>query len=152
VEMATVMALIYKELFPSISTFETLPPGYRRVPHDTTFSIIVDVSVRSAPPRPRRSRGFVLGGPAPGGLCPGHTQAPIWVLDARGGTGTRGALFSVDPSSAFRILISDFGASTQGPLGVSPISVAAAPYQGSPHETGKTALVRISRWRKIKYQ
>ena len=127
---------------------------------------MVDVSVRSAPPRPRRSRGFVLEqnpqSSRPNnrpclqterlisepwkqifppqicqvlllvvlllaGFAPAHAQAPIWVLDARGGPGTRGALFSVDPSSGFRILISDFGASTQGPRGISPVGVAAAP-------------------------
>jgi hypothetical protein len=38
-----------------------------------------------------------------------------------------GALFAVNPSTGARTLLSDFGDSTQGPLGVNPIAIAVVP-------------------------
>ena len=43
VEMVTVMVLIYKELFPSISTFETLPPLHSTI-NGTYVCAVEDVS------------------------------------------------------------------------------------------------------------
>jgi hypothetical protein len=61
------------------------------------------------------------------GFAPAHAQAPIWVLDARGGTGAHGRLFSVDPRSGTRLEVSNFGAGDQGPQIISPVGVAVAP-------------------------
>jgi len=51
----------------------------------------------------------------------------ILVLDSNAGTGGRGALFTVSPSTGIRTLISDFGNINQGPLGADPISLAIEP-------------------------
>jgi hypothetical protein len=53
-------------------------------------------------------------------LIPGH----LLVIDYEAGTNGSGALFSVDPSSGVRTVVSDFGNSGQGPLGVNPKGVA----------------------------
>jgi len=46
------------------------------------------------------------------------------VVDTSGGIDDVGQLFSVDPTTGDRVLISDFGDGTQGPLGLTPTSVA----------------------------
>ncbi|HEV8718948.1 MAG TPA: thrombospondin type 3 repeat-containing protein [Candidatus Binatia bacterium] len=51
----------------------------------------------------------------------------ILVSDVEAGTGFDGALFSVDPSTGARTVISDFGDPAQGPLGIAPIGVATDP-------------------------
>ena len=56
-------------------------------------------------------------------LIPGH----VLVIDYEAGTSAAGALFSVDPSNGVRTVISDFGNSLQGPLGVNPKGVAIEP-------------------------
>jgi hypothetical protein len=49
-------------------------------------------------------------------LVPGN----VLVIDYEAGTGGSGALFTVDPSSGARTIISDFGNSAQGPVGIDP--------------------------------
>ena len=51
----------------------------------------------------------------------------ILVIDGNAGTSFRGALFTVDPWSGNRILISDFGDAAQGALGADPKGVAIFP-------------------------
>jgi len=48
----------------------------------------------------------------------------ILVIDRDDGTVGRGALFLVDPISGARTLLSDFGDTEQGPIGVNPFGVA----------------------------
>src|SRR5215471_6612124 len=48
----------------------------------------------------------------------------LLVIDADAGTGSHGALFTVDPATGARTILSDFGDGTQGPTGVTPFSVA----------------------------
>lgn len=48
----------------------------------------------------------------------------ILVIDSTVGTSGRGALFRVDPATGVRTLLSDFGAMTQGPVGLNPTGVA----------------------------
>ncbi|MGH8581236.1 MAG: hypothetical protein ACREWG_00270, partial [Gammaproteobacteria bacterium] len=48
----------------------------------------------------------------------------VLVIDNAAGTGTRGALFRVDPASGARTLVSDFGNPAQGPLGDDPFGLA----------------------------
>lgn len=48
----------------------------------------------------------------------------ILVTDPAVGTAGRGALFTVDPSTGNRTLLSDFGDGAQGPLGAEPFGVA----------------------------
>ena len=62
-------------------------------------------------------------GEAPFGLAI-NASGEILVADVSAGTSSRGALFSVDPSSGNRIIISDFGNATQGQLGSQPRGVA----------------------------
>ena len=47
----------------------------------------------------------------------------ILVADFDAGTSGRGALFSVNPSTGARTVISDFGAVAQGPLGEGPVGL-----------------------------
>jgi hypothetical protein len=49
----------------------------------------------------------------------------LLVLDAFAGTNNNGALFAVNPANGQRTLVSDFGNSVQGPVGVQPIALAA---------------------------
>jgi hypothetical protein len=51
----------------------------------------------------------------------------ILVIDSTAGTNAQGALFAVNPSSGQRVVVSDFGASTQGPQGVDPESICWVP-------------------------
>ena len=53
------------------------------------------------------------------------TAAAILVIDSRAGTNGYGALFSVDPITQTRSIVSDLGNSSQGPLGVQCVSVIA---------------------------
>ena len=69
-------------------------------------------------------------------LCP---KAVVLVLDGNAGTGGSGALFSVEPSTGARTLLSDFGNSAQGPLGSYPVDVAVVP--GGLLDLGSTVLV-----------
>ena len=62
----------------------------------------------------------------------------ILVVDLTAGTGGAGALFSVNPANGVRILISDFGLSTQGPLGMNPVGVAV-------EQSGDVLVVVFSR-------
>jgi hypothetical protein len=68
------------------------------------------------------------------------TQGPLGdfitflAIDASGnvlvtdiGAGPSGALFSVDPATGQRTILSDFGDSTQGPTGIDPIGVVIVP-------------------------
>jgi hypothetical protein len=50
-----------------------------------------------------------------------------YVIDNWAGTNYSGALFEVDPTTGNRTLLSDFGNSAQGPLGVNPIALAVVP-------------------------
>ena len=60
---------------------------------------------------------------------------PVWalpsgtilVIDSTAGTNAHGALFAVNPASGQRMVVSDFGSSTQGPQGVDPESVCWVP-------------------------
>lgn len=51
------------------------------------------------------------------------SSGTILVIDSTAGTNAQGALFTVDPGTGQRTLLSDFGASSQGPLGVDPENV-----------------------------
>jgi hypothetical protein len=55
------------------------------------------------------------------------SSGSILVIDSTAGTNAQGALFAVNPSNGQRTLVSDFGASSQGPLGVDPESVSWVP-------------------------
>lgn len=57
----------------------------------------------------------------------------ILVVDANGGTGFLGALFTVNPSTGARTIVSDFGNAAQGPLGTAP--------RGLTVDSGGTILV-----------
>ena len=59
-----------------------------------------------------------------------HAQVSLHVtlvIDSEVGTGGRGALFRIDPSTGERTLMSDFGNPDQGPLGFGPIDLAIDP-------------------------
>jgi len=62
-------------------------------------------------------------GDNPDGLAVGAFGDTL-VIDEDAGTGGRGALFSVDSFRGIRTMISDFGNSAQGQLGVEPVGVA----------------------------
>src|SRR5262249_42615399 len=47
----------------------------------------------------------------------------ILVIDPNAGTGTHGALFTVDPVTGARAILSDFGDVDQGPTGINPEAV-----------------------------
>jgi hypothetical protein len=51
----------------------------------------------------------------------------VLVVTNNGGTGNKGALFRVDPTTGVRTLLSDFGDPAQGPLGEVPESVKLGP-------------------------
>jgi hypothetical protein len=51
----------------------------------------------------------------------------ILVIDFGAGTGGFGALFTVDPATGTRTILSDFGDATQGPTGADPGGLALAP-------------------------
>jgi cysteine-rich repeat protein len=62
----------------------------------------------------------------PGGVEPvgiAVIRGNIYVVDTEAGTGGRGALFKVDGLTGQRILLSDFGDSSQGPTGESPTGI-----------------------------
>ena len=70
--------------------------------------------------------GDVTQGPtavAPVGIAVGPSGT-ILVTDISGGTGGHGALFTVDPVTGAREILSDFGDFTQGPLGGHPLGIA----------------------------
>ena len=48
----------------------------------------------------------------------------ILIIDGGFGTNGRGALFRVNPTSGYRTVVSDFGNSAQGTLGLDPVGVA----------------------------
>jgi hypothetical protein len=82
----------------------------------------------------------------------GARAGDILVLSQTAGTGGRGALFSVDPRTGNRSLLSDFGNAAQGPQGVAPASVAISAsgrifvsdlFAGSPEFVG--ALFEVNR-------
>jgi len=62
----------------------------------------------------------------------------ILVLDQFAGSGGSGALFQVDPETGTRAILSDFGASGQGPLGTDPVGLAV-------EISGKIVVVDIER-------
>ncbi len=67
-------------------------------------------------------------GGAPGADPAGVEVAPTGeVLVADRGVGGGGALFSVNPSTGARTVLSNFAAGAQGPLGIDPSSVAVTP-------------------------
>jgi len=51
----------------------------------------------------------------------------ILVIDAAAATGGKGALFTVDPVTGSRTVLSDFGNASQGPLGDEPFGIAIDP-------------------------
>lgn len=51
----------------------------------------------------------------------------ILVVDFSAGTNSRGALFSLDPVTGNRTVISDFGNASKGTLGVDPLGVVLGP-------------------------
>lgn len=55
------------------------------------------------------------------------SSGTILVVDSTAGTNAQGALFAVNPTNGQRILISDFGASAQGPQGVDPEGICWVP-------------------------
>ena len=62
-------------------------------------------------------------GPLGSGFLGGVTVEPsgqILVVDLDAGTNTRGGLFRVNPTTGARAVLSDFGDSNQGPLGLEP--------------------------------
>jgi len=68
---------------------------------------------------------FGNAGQGPTGDSPvGVDGGAFGVIDSQAGTGGRGALFGVDPTTGERVLVSDFGNSLQGPLGVKPSGLA----------------------------
>ncbi|HWP91019.1 MAG TPA: hypothetical protein VNN20_02315 [Thermodesulfobacteriota bacterium] len=70
------------------------------------------------------SQGTV--GATPVGVAPGPS-GDILVIDQDAGTGSIGVLFSVNPVTGNRTVISDFGSSSQGTVGVTPSGVALGP-------------------------
>ena len=70
---------------------------------------------------------FSDAGQGPQGRNPFHlaltADGMILVSDADAGTGLLGGLFSVDPDTGQRTLLSDFGVASQGPLGRTPFGV-----------------------------
>ena len=62
----------------------------------------------------------------PGGLL-GLLPASVLVTDGSSGTNQQGALFTVNPTSGSRTLLSDFGNSAQGPLGEYPVATVVLP-------------------------
>ena len=70
----------------------------------------------------------------------------ILVVDSGAGTSTRGVLFSVDPTTGQRTILSDFGAPGQGALGSEPVGVATFTLSGPVPPISRTALLeRIGR-------
>jgi hypothetical protein len=57
----------------------------------------------------------------------GLIPAAVLVTDSSGGTEGHGALYTIDPATGQRALLSDFGNSAQGPLGLYPEAVLAVP-------------------------
>jgi hypothetical protein len=57
----------------------------------------------------------------------GLVSGTVLVTDGSGGSNERGALYSIDPSTGQRTVLSDFGNSTQGPLGEYPVGVLDVP-------------------------
>lgn len=57
----------------------------------------------------------------------GLIPSALLVTDGSAGTDGRGALYKVDPTTGQRSLLSDFGNSAQGPLGLYPEAVLAVP-------------------------
>jgi hypothetical protein len=55
------------------------------------------------------------------------SSGTVLVVDSTAGTDAKGALFAVTPGTGQRVLLTDFGASAQGPLGVDPESVYWVP-------------------------
>lgn len=80
-------------------------------------------------------------GQGPLGVNPGgvavEASGQILVVDVDAGTGTRGALFRVDPGTGTRTLLSDFGNDDQGTLGVDPSGVAV-------EASGKILIIDMS--------
>lgn len=67
----------------------------------------------------------------------------ILVTDQFVGTSGSGALFSVDPVSGHRELLSDFGVASQGPTGLNPFGVAVfSPLPNTPPTITSSALTR----------
>ncbi|WP_432722711.1 hypothetical protein R0381_001516 [Jeongeupia wiesaeckerbachi] len=77
--------------------------------------------------------GNVVYGPKGAGLQPGSlswsgpSSDRVLVQDGNAGTNSLGALFSVDPVSGLRTLLSDFGDTTSGALGNLPAGLTIVP-------------------------
>ena len=72
--------------------------------------------------------GNALQGPTgskPGGVALGPGGA-IYVVDTDAGTGANGVLFSVDPLTGMRTVLSNFGVAAQGPTGTDPVFLAVS--------------------------
>lgn len=75
----------------------------------------------------RRRKHFLYSLCSVAGLSLGvPVSAANLVIDSGAGTDERGALFNVD-SAGSRTLVSDFGKSSQGPLGTNPVAVVVGP-------------------------
>jgi len=55
------------------------------------------------------------------------TPGMLYVVDSWAGTSTLGAVFSVNPNTGQRTLVSDLGNAQQGPTGRDPIAIATVP-------------------------
>jgi uncharacterized repeat protein (TIGR03803 family) len=56
-----------------------------------------------------------------------ESSGNVLVIDSGGGTGDKGSLFRVNPSTGTRTLLSDFGDVAQGPTGADPFGVNVEP-------------------------
>ncbi len=65
-------------------------------------------------------------GSKPAGVAPGPNGV-ILVVDTDAGTGANGVLFSVNPVTGMRTVLSNFGNLAQGPTGTDPVFLAVSP-------------------------
>ncbi len=88
--------------------------------------------------------GLALGIPTPTRAT--ASSGTILVIDRAAGTLNLGALFTVDPTTGSRTILSDFGNAIKGPLGVEPGGLAIAtvvtpPSDTTPPDTAITSAV-----------
>jgi len=94
---------------------------------------ILDVLYRVDPTTGTRTLLSDFGNPAQGPLggypcgVAVEMSGAILVADADAGTALHGGLFRMNPTTGMRILLSDFGNLTQGPLGQQPASLTIYP-------------------------
>jgi hypothetical protein len=68
-----------------------------------------------------------------------EASGTLLVIDPDAGTGGNGALFTVDPATGSRTILSDFGNAIQGPMGTNPIGLAI--FDSVPPDTAITSAV-----------